>query len=227
MDLQSRYSAIQQKEEDLRRREASLRTQNVTVDVSNTPNFPPCYPLMYHNLAEEIPISMQWFLRIALCAIIGLLVTAVVNLISCFTSGSFTSDSKASDVVENVVFGAIIGLLTGPLAFRVTYMREYSQCKASDISLTTLALQGLLFAWIALCAIGLHGMGTVGVIMTIDAVGGGGGAFVSAMAVISCVLWVGIACVEVFLLGRLLLLYKGSGQKVNAVNTAYAPAPIE
>jgi hypothetical protein len=228
MELQARYEAIQRREEELRRREGDLRKQNVTVDNVNAPNFPPFYPVMYHNIAEEIPIAMQWFLKIALIAIAILIVNAVLNLISAFTSKSFKEDSKTSEVAQNVIFGAIIGILTGPLAFRVTYMREYRQFKGGDITLWTLALQALLFAWVAFCSVGIYGVGTVGVIMTIDAVSGkSSSGFVKALAGITCGLWLLSAAIELFLLGRLLLLYKGSGPRIEAGNPAgaYSPAP--
>jgi hypothetical protein len=221
MDLQTRYAAIQQKEEDLRRREATLRKQHIDVNDQHAPNFPPFYPMMYHNIAEEIPIAMQWFLKLALIGIAGMLVVAFVNWISCFTSKSFTPSASTSAVIENVIFGGIVGLLTAPLAFRVTYRREYDQCKAGSITLWTLALQGLLFAWITICAVGMHGMGTVGVIMTIDAFSSSANGFTKAMAAISCLLWLLIALLELFLLGRLLILYKTVGS-----NGAVARPPI-
>jgi hypothetical protein len=216
MDLQARYEAIQRREADLRRREDALRKQNVTVDAINPPNFPPFYPMLYHNITEEIPISMQWFLRIALAAICALLITAILNLISAFTSKSFKTDGTTSEAAENVIFAVIIGLLTAPLAFRVTYVREYREFKASDISLVTIALQALLFAWVTFCAVGVHGAGAVGVLMTIDCMGSDSGGFVKAMAGIACTLWLLLAATEFFLLGRLLLLYKGTGTQVRS-----------
>jgi hypothetical protein len=64
-------------------------------------------------------------------------------------------------------------------------MIEYTQCQDRNIALWTLELHALLIARIIFSAVGLSGMGAVGVIMTIDAVTGSANAFVKAMAMIS------------------------------------------
>jgi hypothetical protein len=62
----------------------------------------------------------------------------------------------------------------------------------------------------------------------VDALGNGdSGGFAKAISAISAILWIGIALLELFLLGRLLLLYKGAGPKIETATpgAAYAPAP--
>jgi hypothetical protein len=226
MDLQSRYTAIQQKEEELRNREAALRKQDVALDAAHAPNFPPFYPMMYHNIAEDIPIAMQLFLKLALIGIIAILVNSVINLIACFVSKPFVKDQSPSNVVSNIIGGAIVALLTGPLAFRVTYIREYEQCKKNEITLWTLALQGLLLAWVGLCASGVV-WGTIGLIPMLTALSKASG-FAKVIATIAGVIWLAIAVLELFLLGRLLLIFKTSGQRIQAVPAGgYAPGPPE
>jgi hypothetical protein len=225
MDLQARYAAIQQKEEELRNRESALRKQDVSLDAAHPPNFPPFYPMMYHNIAEEIPIAMQLFLKVALVGIITILVNSFVNLIACCASKPFVKEKKMSEVVSNVIGGAIIALLTGPLAFRVTYMREYEQCKKNEITLWTMALQALLLVWVGLCSVGVV-WGTIGVVRMLDAVGSKANGFTKAIAVISTALWLLITALELFLLGRLLLLFKASGQRLETAPAGgYAPGP--
>jgi hypothetical protein len=219
MDLRDRYSRIQQKEEDLRRREAELRRAKVVVDESHPPNFPPFYPMLYHNITEEIPIISQTFLRIWLANLLELWVTAVVNIIACCCTSHFTGDKYGGGAqAQNIIFGIIVGVLTVPLGFRVTYIRLYRECKASEIGFVTLGLSALFFAWIAVGAVGPPKSGMVGVIMGIDGVSGRGG-FTKAISGISAALYLLAALLQLFLLGRLMLLFKASGRQLQPVTS--------
>jgi hypothetical protein len=211
MDLQSRYSAIQAKESELRQREDALRRQNASISDSKALNFPPLCPFVYHNISEEIPIQSQMFLKLCLGNIGGFLVSAVLNFIACCCSGSF-SGYTAADAIQNIVFGLIVGILTGPLAFRVTYLKMYGQCKTGDITLWGLAVKAMLFAWIVIQAVGPKGWGVVGGVMMLDAIGGKGNGFGKAMAVITFITYLLEALLEGFLLGKLMMLFKASGQ---------------
>ena len=54
------WHAIKQKEEELKRREKALKKSNVEiVEDTKPPNFPPFCSVIYHNIAEEIPITSQ------------------------------------------------------------------------------------------------------------------------------------------------------------------------
>jgi hypothetical protein len=185
----------------------------VVVSGEKTPNFPSCYPLFYHNITEEIPIHSQWFLRLCLLDVIIFLVLGPVNFIACCTSGQF--DEPAT---QNVVFSIIIGLLTGPVAFRVTYKKMYFQAKSDEFSLWGMCLKALLFAWILIGAIGIRGSGMAGIAMSISAFGAGtASGFAKAMVVITTMLYVGAALMEFFTLGRLLLLFKGTGPRIDTI----------
>jgi hypothetical protein len=124
---------------------------------------------------------------------------------------------------QNIVFGVIILLLAAPLAFRITYLRLYRYCKRESIPITLLVFQAGLFLFIAIAAVGFGDSGMVGVIMMIDAVGYGGAKGAVAIAVISGLMWLLLCAFELFLLGRMLLLYKAVG--LGALAPAPAPAP--
>ncbi|KAH0791387.1 secretory carrier-associated membrane protein 1-like [Histomonas meleagridis] len=71
-DPAARYYAIQQKEEELKRREKALKKANVEIEEdTHPPNFPPFCSVVYHNIAEEIPIASQWTIRIAFIMILA------------------------------------------------------------------------------------------------------------------------------------------------------------
>jgi hypothetical protein len=211
MDLRSRYYAIQQKEADLKQRESSLRNQNVAISSEKAPNFPPCWPVLYHNIAEEIPIHSQWFIRLCLINIIAFVVLAPLNFLACCTSGQFSDG-----VAQNVVFSIIVGLLTAPLAFRITYKKLYGQCKADEFSLWALGLKALLFAWIVIGAAGIEKSGMAGIAMAVDAFANrDASGFARTVVVLTAAIYVAAAALEFFLLGRLLILFKSTGQRID------------
>jgi hypothetical protein len=167
--------------------------------------------MLYHNITEEIPIHSQWFLRLCIINVIVFLILAPVNFIACCTSGQF-----GEDLSQNIIFSIVIGLLTGPLAFRITYKKLYLQSKTDDFSLWGLAVKALLFAWIAIGAAGIPGSGMVGIAMAIDALGSGtASGFTKAIVLITTITYVASAVLEFYLLGRLLMLFKGTGQRID------------
>jgi hypothetical protein len=136
-NLEQRFRSVQAKENELRERANKLREANVTVGNSPMPNFPPFYPMLYHDISVEIPMLMQTFIRLSLGGVIFLAILSVVNWLACFTAGNFGRNSG-----ENIVFRLIVLLFLTPLAFRVTYWKLYRQCKANEITFWTMANSG-------------------------------------------------------------------------------------
>jgi hypothetical protein len=218
-DLEGRFNTVRAKEQELQRREEALRKANVTVGDSNIPNFPPFYPLIYHNIAEEIPMLMQTFIRISLFGVGWLAILSIVNWLACFTTASFGRNAG-----ENIVFGLIIGLFLTPLAFRVTYWKLYRQCKEQSITFWTLALQGGLFLFCVIGVVGIEDSGMLGVMMILDAVANKPSAFTMGICVTACVCWCIAAAWQFFLLGRLLLLFKTTGTTIQPQAGGYGQA---
>lgn len=219
MDLQARYNAIQEKENELRRREDALRKQNVDVDNGHPPNFPPFCPTVYHDIAVEIPIEMQWVVRIAFIGLFWMGALLIVNLIAAFTVGKFGHSAG-----ETIIFAVIFLILTVPLAFKVNYFKLYTQCKNSAVTAGYLILQLVYFAFNVMGAIGLKDSGMIGIIVMIDAISSQAGGFVKAIVIISAVMWVLSALVQFFLAAKSLILYKRTGQSsALSPNTGYVP----
>jgi hypothetical protein len=124
-------------------------------------------------------------------------------------------------IVQNIIFGAVVGVLTVPLGFRVSYMRIYRECKESNVGFVTLGLAALFFVWVTIGAVGIRNSGMVGVVMGIDAIAGQGG-FTKAIGGITLVLYVLAALLQLFLLGKLMLLFKASGRQLQP-----GPAPSQ
>ena len=213
MDIRDRYNAIQDKEEELKRREAALKKANVNIDDSHPPNFPPFCSTVYHNIGEEIPITMQWTVRIAFIALFWSAAMLVVNMIAACFSGKFSGDYN---VAQMVIFAVIYLILTVPLAFKVNYYRFYTQCKKTEITIGYLALQAIYLIFNVIGAAGIKESGMVGIITMIDAIAGDNNGATKAFASIAAVMWILEALVQLFLTGKILVLYKGMGRKLEA-----------
>ncbi|KAH0791590.1 secretory carrier-associated membrane protein 1-like [Histomonas meleagridis] len=212
-DPAARYYAIQQKEEELKRREKALKKANVEIEEdTHPPNFPPFCSVVYHNIAEEIPIASQWTIRIAFIMILALAVLVIINLIACCTTGTIKLGGSGASysVGANIVFGVIIGILSVPLAFKINYYKLYTQAKTNNITLGWFALQAIFILCFGYAAVGLKNNGVIGIITMLDALAAGSG-FCKVICIISAVLWVLGTLVEIFLFGRVMVLYKGSG----------------
>jgi hypothetical protein len=219
MDHKNRYVRIQQKEDDLRRREAQLRKANLAVNESRPPSFPWCYPVMHHDIAEEILIVSQMFLRVWLANLVGLWVTAVANGTECCHADKFQLDHYS--LAWKIIFSIVVGVLTVPLGFRVSDMRIYRECAESNVGFVTLGFAALFFVWITIGVVGIPNSGMVSAIMGVDGIGGDG-TFTKVIARITFVLYVLGALLQFFLHGKLMLLFKASGQQLQPV-----PVPNE
>lgn len=219
MDIRDRYNAIQDKEAELKRREAALKKSNVTIDDSHPPNFPPLCPTVYHNIGEEIPITMQWTVRIAFIALFWAAGMLLINMIAACFSGKFSGDYN---VAQMVIFAVIYMILTVPLAFKVNYFRLYTQCKKTEITIGYLALQAIYLIFMIIGAAGIKESGMCGIITMIDAIAGDNNAAAKAIPSIAAVMWIVEAVVQLFLTGRILVLYKGMGRKFEAQPTGGA-----
>lgn len=209
-DVEARYYAIQQKEEELRNREKALKKSNIDIVGGEKPyNFPPFCSIVYHNIGEEIPIASQWTVRIAYIMYWCLCITCVINVIACCTTGKI--DVKGYSAGKNIIFGILIGLLAVPLAFKINYYKFYTQCKDNEITLRFFALQAIYIAVYAYAAVGKKNSGTIGLITAIDALAGGKSGFCKAICMIAAVLWVAGAAIQIFLFGKIMVLYKGTG----------------
>lgn len=211
MDPQQRFQAIQAKEADLRRREEALRAQSVQLDDTKQPNFPPFVHLVYHNISEEIPIRAQWTVRLAFFGLIGLAIGAIVNFIAACTVGTIgTSESHPYSLGKNIVFSLIIGALAVPLYFKINYFKLYENVK-TDLKMTWFALQALWIGCVGLGLAGLKNSGLIGVITLIDAISKSTSGFCKIMCIISTAFWGLLVFLNVFLFGKVMVLFKTSG----------------
>lgn len=106
-DLDKREAALNRKEAELKRLETELRNNP---GAARRKNWPIWCSIVYHNIKEDIPENLQWTMRTAYFAYLGLLVCLVWNFIGCcgawITDGSIAAFLWGSLYVVGGVPGA-------------------------------------------------------------------------------------------------------------------------
>lgn len=214
-----RFARLQAKEQELKQREANLKKQDVDLDDEKPNNFPPCCPFMYHDLSD-LPIIATWTIKLAFIAQFIWMGTLLINFIGACCTGTIKTSGSGYSVGKNVVFSIIYAILGVPLAFRLNYCKLYDQARHDHIKGTFFVLQALFIACHILAFVGLQNWGLMGVITTIDCISASTSGFAKAMIVISCFLWAGSGLLQIFLFGRIMILYKNN-------SSSPQPAPVQ
>ena len=211
---EERFKRLQAKEQELREREKALRKQNVDVDEEKANNFPPFCPVVHHNIIEDIPIVAQWTIKIAFIAQFIWILQLLLNFIAACSTGSMNSYS----VAMNAVFSLAIMILGVPCGFKLNYMKHYTNASKDGMSVSNLILQVLFIAVNIYALIGLKNQGVMGVLTTIDALAGGNG-FSRIMIPIAAAFWGLQVAIQIFLFGKIIILFKNKKKFSSAAMT--------
>jgi len=123
MELSTREAEIKQRERQLEERQQELHNLQRTT-VGGTParvkNWPPCSPILYHDIEAEIPVGLQQTVKRAYQSYLLFCVTVLFNLL-CLTL-AFSEGVKA----VAWIFAAIYAVVGIPGAFILWYGRIYN-----------------------------------------------------------------------------------------------------
>ncbi|CAI9775619.1 unnamed protein product [Fraxinus pennsylvanica] len=164
-ELSSWEADLSRRERDIKRREDAVASAGVPVD---NKNWPPFFPIIHHDIANEIPVHAQRLQYLAFASWLGIVLCLVFNVIA-ITVGWI----KGGGV--KIFFLAIIYALMGcPLSYVLWYrplyraMRTDSALKFSWFFLFYLIHIGFcIFAAIA-PPIVFHGKSFTGILAAID-----------------------------------------------------------
>ncbi|KAK2436852.1 Secretory carrier-associated membrane protein 2 [Trifolium repens] len=85
-DLKKREKELQSREADLRRREQEVRRKEEAAAragiVLEDKNWPPFFPIIHHDIANEIPVHLQKLQYVAFTTLLGLVVCLLWNVIA-------------------------------------------------------------------------------------------------------------------------------------------------
>ncbi|KAI8867414.1 scamp-domain-containing protein, partial [Ramicandelaber brevisporus] len=171
--MSDRERDLQQREQDLAARERQLREQQAAMGTAGARpanNFPPFYPVMYHNIDAEIPVHEQKTVRYLFRSWLILEATVVFNLISCFVLMVSHIEQNWTGTTD---FGvSFTYLFTATFGSFFLWYRPVYNAYMKEKSLyyfIYFVFGGLHILFSAYMAAGFYGSGSAGLINTINA----------------------------------------------------------
>lgn len=213
-DLQKREKELQAKEAELRRREQDLKRREDAAARAGInleqKNWPPFFPIIHHDIGNEIPIHLQKLQYTAFSTFLGLVLCLTWNVISVTIAWIQGAGVK-------IWFLAVIYFIAGvPGAYVLWYRPLYRAFrKESALNFTWFFLFYLVhicFCIVAAVAppIFFQGKSFTGILSAIDVVGN------HPLAGIFYFIGFGIFCLEtlvsIWVLQRVYMYFRGSGR---------------
>ncbi|KAL0407367.1 UNVERIFIED_CONTAM: Secretory carrier-associated membrane protein 4 [Sesamum latifolium] len=139
-DLKQKERELQAKEAELKRREQEVRRKEEAAAragiVLEEKNWPPFFPIIHHDIANEIPIHLQKLQYVAFTTLLGLVIALLWNVIAVTTAWIKHGDAK-------IWFLAIIYFISGvPGAYVLWYRPLYRAFRSES---------ALKFGWFFMC----------------------------------------------------------------------------
>ncbi|PIN19730.1 Secretory carrier membrane protein [Handroanthus impetiginosus] len=115
-ELQAKEAELKRREQEVRRREEAVARAGIVIEQKN---WPPFFPIIHHDIANEIPIHLQKLQYVAFTTLLGLSFTLLWNIIAVTTAWIKQGDPK-------IWFLAIIYFIAGvPGAYVLWYRPLY------------------------------------------------------------------------------------------------------
>ncbi|KAF3642511.1 Secretory carrier-associated membrane protein 5, partial [Capsicum annuum] len=78
-ELQVKEAELKKREQELKRKEDAIARAGIVID---NKNWPPFFPIIHHDIANEIPIHLQKLQYVAFTTLLGLVACLVWNLVA-------------------------------------------------------------------------------------------------------------------------------------------------
>ncbi|EIN07304.1 scamp-domain-containing protein [Punctularia strigosozonata HHB-11173 SS5] len=129
-DAQSaRAAELERRERELERREQELTQKADHIRRHGRNNFPPFFPLVYHDINEEIPEASRPLITRLFQLWLVLAATLIINMIACIFVLVGGGSDGVRDLISGIIYVPVIGLLSFLLWYRPIYngyMKEQS-----------------------------------------------------------------------------------------------------
>ncbi|KAJ3083445.1 hypothetical protein HDU99_009600 [Rhizoclosmatium hyalinum] len=157
-ELRRREEALAQREQSVQQQEAALRAHGL-----HPPNWPPFYPLIYHDIDQEVPESSRVVVTKIYNYWLSTVVALLINAVACLAIlASHSTTTGGTDFGGALIYSATITALS----FFAWYRPVYTAF-AKDSSLffyIFLLFEGLHILFAAYMTVGLPGSGSAGLI---------------------------------------------------------------
>ncbi|XP_061346713.1 secretory carrier-associated membrane protein 1 isoform X2 [Gastrolobium bilobum] len=78
-ELQAREAELKRREQELKRKEDAIARAGIVIEDKN---WPPFFPIIHHNIANEIPIHLQSIQYVAFTTWLGLIICLIWNIVA-------------------------------------------------------------------------------------------------------------------------------------------------
>ncbi|WOK96557.1 secretory carrier-associated membrane protein 1 isoform X2 [Canna indica] len=126
--IAAREAELEKKEEALKRREEEEAAENAGVVIEER-NWPPCFPVIHHDIANEIPIYLQRLQYIAFASFLGLTICLSWNAIS-----TLAASIKGEGI--NIFFLGVIYFVAGVPGAYILWYRPLYRAMRTDSALS-------------------------------------------------------------------------------------------
>ncbi|XP_047077779.1 secretory carrier-associated membrane protein 5-like [Lolium rigidum] len=132
-ELSQWQADLKRREADIKRREEALKSAGVPMEDKN---WPPFFPIIHHDIANEIPANAQRLQYLAFASWLGIVLCLVWNFIAVIVCWIRGGDSKL------FFLATIYGMLGIPLSYLMWYRPLYRAMRNDS---------ALSFGWFFLC----------------------------------------------------------------------------
>ncbi|SCV68979.1 BQ2448_1999 [Microbotryum intermedium] len=167
IDMQTRFQDLERREQELQSREAQLTAKAEHIRKHGRNNWPPGpFPLIYHDINEEIPAEHQSTVLTLYRLWMFLVLTLAVNLVAAILLLVSGANNGGADLGAGIMYLPVIGTLSFFLWYRPAY-NAYMKSSAMFFYMYFL-FAGFHLAFSAYMIIGIPSSGSAGIINLIS-----------------------------------------------------------
>lgn len=206
-ELQAKEAELKKREEAIKRKEEAAARAGIVIEEKN---WPPFFPIIHHDIANEIPIHLQRLQYTAFATLLGLALCLTWNIVAVTTAWIKTGDAT-------IWFLAIIYFISGVPGAYVLWYRPLYRAFRTDSALNfgwffLFYLLHIGFCILAAVAppIVFKGKSLAGILPAIDLIGG------KPLVGIFYFIGFGLFCLEsllsVWVIQQVYMYFRGSGK---------------
>ena len=223
-ELRRLEERLEARERELKARAEELKRAGAGVQPKN---WPPCMPILYHSIEEEIPVPSQPAVQLSYYSYLGLVLCLSYNFFA--TTCAIMIPDVGDERFSAWLFAALYVGFGMPLAFILWYYRLY-QAAANDAALKYFMYFFFYFVHIVFCfwacisppLFGGKGWSLAGVIPTSSAFGKAG--WLGTVYAIGTSLWALEAVFSMYVVKQVYAQFRGSGAQDRAYREGAAMA---
>ncbi|XP_042040230.1 secretory carrier-associated membrane protein 1-like [Salvia splendens] len=124
-ELQAREAELKKKEQELKRREDAISRAGIVIEETN---WPAIFPIIHHDIANEIPVHLQRLQYVAFTTFLGIIICLLWNVVA-------ITLAWANGGGPSILFLAIIYFLAGVPGSYVLWYRPLYHAMRTDSAL--------------------------------------------------------------------------------------------